>query len=348
MEKRQRKRLQGNTAPVTIVDVASAAGVSVATVSRALNTPEKVREAVRERVQAAAKVLDYVPHHAARALASRRSNTIGAIIPTIDNAIFARGCQALQQHLHMLGFTLLLASSEYDPERELDELHALLEHGVDGIMLVGEDHDPRLYNLLEAKRIPFVNTWTYHTANRHPCIGFNNRETMARLVNYLLDLGHTRFAMIAGVVDHNDRAAERVQGVRDALAKHGLSLSPDQLIERPYSIADGRDALRMLMSQTHQPTAIICGNDILAYGAILESQAMKIDVPGKLSITGFDDLELSSHIQPSLTTVRVPSIDMGVKAADYLTARIAGRPAPNLVELGAELIIRATTARPHP
>jgi LacI family transcriptional regulator len=332
--------------PVTIVDVARAARVSIATVSRTLNLPQKVSEEIRSRVLDAVADLRYLPHGAARALASRRSHTIGALVPTLDNAIFARGIVALQRRLNAAGYMLLLASTEYERGREVAEAQALLERGVDALMLVGAAHAPEVYRLLETKGLPFINTWSYLPAPGRPCVGFDNRTAAARLANYLVDLGHRRIAMIAGITQDNDRAAARVEGVTKTLARRGAPLQPSRLVERPYQVGDGRSAFRMLMALPEPPTAIICGNDVLAFGAVLEALASGVSVPGRVSITGFDDLDLASHIQPPLTTMRVPSTEMGTRAGDYLLARLNGISVPDFVELEAELIVRATTAPP--
>jgi LacI family transcriptional regulator len=331
---------------ITLDDVAEAAGVSPATVSRVLNRPSGVRESLRVRVQEAVTRLGYVPHGAARALASRRSNTVGAIIPTLDNAIFAKGIDALQRRLNAAGFVLLLASTEYVRERELTELDALIERGVDGIMLIGANHDPALYARLAAKGMPYVNTWAYDPDAEHPCIGFDNQRAAMRVARHLLDLGHRRFAMIAGVARHNDRATQRTAGVRAALAARDVVLPPDRLLERPYDVGEGRAAMRLLMRSPDPPTAVICGNDVLAIGAVLECLAIGIEVPGRVSITGFDDLDLASHLVPPLTTMRVPCAAMGRLAAEYLINRINGQHTIPALELEAELILRSTTAPP--
>ena len=320
--------------------------MSIATVSRALNTPDKVNDGIVARVRSSADALGYVPYRAARSLVSRRFNAIGAIVPTIDNAIFAKATQALQSQLNAHGYTLLLASTEYDPAREIVEVQTLVEHGVDGIVLVGAEHQPGVERLLLAKRIPFVNTWIYEAASAAPCIGFDNRAAMGRIANYLLDLGHRRFAMIAGVTRNNDRAAQRVAGVREALGARGLELPVARVIECPYSIADGRSATAMLLAQAEPPTAVICGNDILAFGALFECLAKRVRVPEALSVTGFDDLDLALHMQPPLTTMRVPAIEMGLRAADYLIARGRDDTVAHRIELEPSLIVRGTTGPP--
>jgi len=152
--------------------------------------------------------------------------------------------------------------------------------------------------------------------------------------------------MIVGITAGNDRAAERLSGVRAALAERGLDFAPGRVIEAPYSISDGRRALRRLMAAEPQPTAIICGNDVLAYGAIFECLALGVPVPGRVSITGFDDLELAAELAPALTTMHVPSEDMGRLAADYLLDRIDGQPTPGATKLDVDLIIRGSTSPP--
>lgn len=344
VEGRRRETIR-NDRPV-LADVALAAGVSTASVSRVLNEPDKVRPEMRQRVMAAVELLGYVPDGAARALASGRLRTIGAIVPTLDNAIFASGINALQRRLAQRGFTLLVASSEYDSDEEAREVHALVVRGVDGLVFVGEGHDPRLYKLLASKGLPYVNTWVHSPDQPHPTIGFDNRSAGHRLADYLMDLGHRRIAMVAGFTAHNDRARARAEGVRAALAKRGLEIAPGQFLERAYDVREGREALRTLLRLPEPPTAVICGNDVQAMGTLFETQAQGIAVPARLSIVGFDDLPISANLVPALTTIRVPAADIGRRAADYLLDRLAGQDPPAHTELDAELVVRGTTAPP--
>jgi len=331
---------------VTLKDVARAAGVSVATVSRALNNPGRISAEITAHVQRTAKSLRYVPDRAARSLVSKHFSTMGAVVPTIDNAMFAKAMHVLQSRLNAMGYTLLLASTDYQASREASELQSLVERGVDGIVLVGGSHDAEVTRLLDETQTPYVNVWIYDEASHSPCIGFDNRAAMRRLTNHLIDLGHRRFGMIAGITEGNDRAAQRLAGMRDALAAHRIDMPAERIVERPYTIADGRSALRMLMDQRERPTAVVCGNDILAFGALCECAAHGIKVPQALSVAGFDDFELSSHLTPSLTTMHVPAVEIGQHAADYLIARLAGKPTPHRIRLECELIVRDSTARP--
>lgn len=329
-----------------IADVAVLAGVSTASVSRVLNQSERVGPVMRKRVLAAIEQLGYVPDAAGRALSSRRLRAIGAIVPTLDNAIFASGIQALQRRLAQRNYTLLVASSEYDQYEELSEARALMARGVDAMMLVGAEHSPELYEALARKPLPFVNAWTYTPDAPHPSIGFDNRMAMQRVVNYLVSLGHRRIAMISGFTVENDRARERVEGVQQGLADCRLSIQPGQLLERAYDIKEGREAARMVLRMPEPPSAIICGNDILALGVLFEAQALGIAVPDALSIVGFDDLPVAASLVPALTTVRIPVREMGRRTADYLLDRLLGHTTQLHTELDADLIVRGTTAPP--
>ncbi len=333
-------------AKTRLSDVAKLAGVSAATVSRAINSPEKVSTALRERVAAAVDTLHYVPNGPARALASRRSRTIGAVVPTLDIAIFASGVVALQNRLNAFGYTLLVANAEYDLEKEAKEVRALIERGVDGLVLVGNLHAPSVHKLLAQNRVPYVNTYSFDPGDSSPCIGFDNHGAAYRMVEYLLDLGHRHFGVITSPVRNNDRIAARRDGALAALAEHGVGAGRTAVLEVPYTIADGRTALRSLVETGRALTAVVCTADVLAIGALQECRVLGIRVPEAVSVSGFDDLDLAVHLEPPLTTVRAPASELGQKAADYLLTRIRGGTVPERVELNASLIVRGSTGPP--
>lgn len=330
----------------TVRDVAKSAGVSVASVSRALNRSSKVSLKVQRRVEDAVAALGYVPHGAAQALASRRTRTIGAVIPTLENSNFAIGVEALQDQLKRADYTLLLSSSNYDMEQEFQQVRTLVGRGVDGIMLVGGLHEAGVYEFLNKKGIPYVNTWVFDPTLETPSVGFDNKQAAMDLADYLLDLGHRDFGVIAGLTVANDRAQARVDGVREALAKRGLSLTREMLIERPYRILDGQLALRSLLKSSRPPSVVICGNDMLAFGALLECHERGLSVPEELSIAGFDDLDFAAHLMPPLTTVRVPAEEIGARAAEYLVSRVSSEPVLPPAEIQVNLIVRRSTAPP--
>ena len=330
-----------------LADVARLARVSTATVSRALTLPEKVKPATAARIRQAVQALGYVAHGAARALASRRTLTVGAVIPTLANAIFASTTHALQKALDVAGYTLVLASHEFDAEMEARVTRALIERGVDGLVLLGTTHHPSVFHMLDTHQIPYVLTWALDPSGRHPCVGFDNRVSAVRITQHLLDLGHREFAMISGVTAGNERAAERLEGVREALGRAGIALAPGRVVEKPYTLAAGREGLREVLRAAPRPSAVVCGNDVLAIGALAECQAQGISVPRDLSVTGFDDLEMAAVVTPALTTVHFPTAELGTYAAQHLLARIAGRPFETRTELPVELVVRASTAPPR-
>jgi len=341
LEKKSNRRM-------SVRDVAQRAGVSIATVSRSINSPEMVRPALRLKIEEAIAELGYVPDGNARALVSRQTMTIGAIVPTIDNAIFSTLIRGLQIKLQENKYTLLLASSNYSLEQEAEEVRTLLIRGVDGILLVGNQRSAEVYDLLDNSAKPYVNTYAFDERLDHPCVGFDNWKAGETIVEHLVELGHERIAVIAGITTDNDRALARVQGMKTGMSRNGLVFNAEQYLECPYTLEAGRAALRTLMQRQPRPTAIICGNDILACGAIFQCQRDNISVPGDLSIAGVDGLSIGGHVTPSLTTMSVPFYEMGELAATSLLDRLNSNDnAPRKVELEATLLIRESTAIPR-
>jgi LacI family transcriptional regulator len=330
----------------TLHDVAREAGVSTATVSRALNAPDLVSDPTRELVLRAVDELGYTPHFGGRALVSNRSNTIGAIIPTMDNAIFARGLQAFQETLSDAGVTLLVASSGYDSAREFEQIRTLVGRGTDGLMLIGAERPAQSYAFLARRRIPYVLTWNYRPHPTACFVGFDNRLAARAMARKVIELGHRRIAMIAGITASNDRASDRVVGVRAALDEAGLSGRDLHVVEEVYSLRGGRRACARLLERRPRPTALICGNDVLAVGAITQVSALGLRVPDDVSITGFDDIELAEVIEPRLTTVHVPHRRMGEAAARALLAIRDGTTDCEGVELETHLVMRESLAAP--
>jgi len=332
---------------VKIEDVARQAAVSAATVSRVLNHPEIVRPELRDKVTRAIANLSYTRDSAARALKSGRMRTIGAIVPTLGLGIFADGVEALQNRLSESGYTLFIANSQYDQRRELQELQSLIERGIDGIVLVGGSHGQELRALIQQAGVPVITTYVSKAQGGIPAIGIDNQRATRELTQYLLELGHVRFGTIANVPPSNDRSRARLDGIQKALAEAGIHLRPSQIIRADYSLAQGRSALRQLLNDHPDITAVICTTDTLSIGAMAEARRMGISVPQQLSITGFDDVALSAQVDPPLTTISIPAAEIGRGAADYLINAIAGMPIPKSVQLPYRLIIRASTAPPR-
>jgi LacI family transcriptional regulator len=343
-QKPARRRSKPTGKPrIRVEEVAAAAGVSSATVSRALNRTGPVGKAIRQRIEKVVAELGYVPNGAARALASHRTRAIGVVIPTLENANFSIMAESAQRHLNSAGYHMVVASSSYEPAQEWEQIQSLVAHGVDGVILVGARRAPEVVDYLKSRRVQFVVTWTLADADT-PCVGFDNAAAARRLASHLLDLGHTQIGVIAGLTKNNDRAAARIEGIRAALSERGLAFPRELLIERPYKIAEGQFALRTLLAAKPRPTAVICGNDQLAFGALIECERQKIKVPRELSVVGFDDLEFASQIVPSLTTIRVPAEEIGARAAEMLLSRLSGTMSPTVVEIEVSLVVRDSSA----
>lgn len=331
--------------PVGLRQVAKVAGVSTATVSRAINTPESVSLELRTRIEMVIRELGWVPSGAARALATSRTGTIGAVFPALVQGDFARAIDALQDELAARNYTLLLARSRYSAEEELKQVLKLVERGVDGLVLVGRNRHVDLDAFLQKQKVPFVNTFVYQADCDVACVGPDNRGALFKMTDYLVGLGHRRFGMIAQSIVNNDRAAARREGVHAALAEHGIAIPPAHAVEGQWTINEGRRLFRRIVGRRPWPTALICGNSLLAVGAVLESQAMDIEVPDEMSIVGYDDIEIMRELPIPITTVRVASDEVGREAARVVVGLVEGREPVASVELPSEIIIRQSSGR---
>ena len=323
------------------MDVAKLAGVSSATVSRVLNKSNLVKPEIRQRVEDAMQQLQYMPNAAARSLASRKTRTLGAIIPTLNNAIFAEGINAFETAARELDYTLLLSVSHYDLEDEQQITRKMIEQGVDGLLLVGNEHAAATYEMLRNARLRHACVWTYLPESPVPNIGFSNTAAISLVVDHLVRIGHKKMAMLAGETAGNDRARERLEGARLRMMDHNLSLPDEMVVESPYSIRTAREKFQLLMAK--KPTAVICGNDVIAFGAVLEARAMGLAIPGDIAITGFDNLPLSGELSPAITTVDVLAVEMGEYSARALITAIHNNTEVVSRQFDTRLIIRETT-----
>lgn len=326
----------------TLQDVAARAGVSTATVSRCLNFPGQVAASTRKTVMTAVSDLGYSPNFGARAMAERRTNTIGAIIPTMENAVFARGLQAFQEELRLHGFTMLVASTSYRADIEEEQIRSLVARGADGLLLIGHDRDPGIYRFLEAQGVPALVTWAFDPASDRPSVGFDNRASMHEMATQVIALGHQRLALISAQTALNDRAHARQIGIQDAMADAGLNPADLQILLTTYSIENGATAFEQLMQKPARATAVFCGNDVLAVGALRRARDLKIAVPTDVSILGFDDIELAQVAYPALTTVHVPHREMGRRAARSLVDLVKNGTRIDTLELKATPVFRDT------
>jgi LacI family transcriptional regulator len=326
-----------------IRDIARLAGVSPATVSRVLNQSAKVNPDTRTRIQAVLDSVNYVRDGAARSLTSKRSGSVAVIVPALGNSVYAEAVDAIERRLQLSRYHLLTASSGYDPRREYELARTLIEHGVDGLVLVGNDHIPELYDLLKRSALPAVQTFTDDPRSALPCVGFDNDGPVRELVGYVVDLGHRDFAILHSPVRHNDRIAKRLNAIVSALRERGISVPPERIIEAGYTVAEGRAGMRALLLGQRSFTAVACTGDVLAVGAVIEARSAGVAIPAELSITGFHDYDMAAQIEPPLTTVHAPVREMSVAAAEYLLSSISGENPPRFRQLPTALVLRKST-----
>ncbi len=301
-----------------IVEVAARAGVSIATVSRTFSQPDMVRAPTRMRIEKAADELGYIRNRAAGALHNRVSGTLGLVVPTIDNAIFAELIEAFSARLRDFDRTMLIAAHGYDLDLEVAIVRSLLERRIDGIALVGFDHAAVSMNMLQQRDVPVISVWNFRESTDIPCVGADNAAAARTVVRHVLDLGHRDIALLFPDVSSNDRARDRMNGVLQELRLADVTTAPDRLISCPYDIGEAKRLVRELVSGARRPTAIVCGNDIIAHGAFYACYAEGVRIPDDISIVGIGDFRGSAHLEPGLTTIRLPARRIGNIAADSL------------------------------
>jgi LacI family transcriptional regulator len=269
--------------------------------------------------------------------------TIGAVMPTLDNAIFSRALQSMQTVLAAEGYQLLVASHDYNPIAEAEAIRMLLARGVDGLILVGAERTPEGEALIRDARAPVVLTW--RTSPGQPAVTVDNERAGWLAARHLIDLGHRRIGMVTGRTDFNDRQRARLAGARACLSEAGLAL-PDWLAsQQPTTLAGGRSGCAALLGLAKPPSALIGGIDLIAIGCIIEAQACGLSVPGDLSVVGIDDLDMSAHLSPPLTTVHIPTARIGAEAAGMILRAIRDGARQRPIELPIELVERRSTAR---
>ena len=324
-----------------LIDVARDAGVSPATVSRAISQPYLLSKDTLVRVRDSAERLGYRPDAAAQALASGRSMTIGVVIPTLDNAIFSRALQSMQRTLASEGYQLLVASHDYSAAAETDAVRTFLARGLDGLMLVGGERAPDTRTLLENAGVPVVLTWC--DVAGHACVAVDNDLAGRLAAKHLYDLGHRRIGMVTGGLTFNDRQQARLEGARRFLSEVGIDL-PDWLVsQQPTTLAGGRIGCARMLELANPPTALIGGIDLIAIGCVVEAQGRGLHVPTDLSVVGIDNLDMSAHLAPSLTTVHIPTADIGSEAAKMLVGIIRQHSSPRTVSLPVDLVVRRSS-----
>lgn len=329
-----------------ILEVAKRANVSPATVSRAYNNPDLLKAPTLKRIREAAKDLGYIRDRMAGAMHNRSSGTIGLIVPTIDNAIFAEMIEAFSSRLQQSDRTMLIAAHGYDLEQEVAIVRSLLERRIDGIVLTGLDHDPVALNMLELRDVPVITLWNYDPDAALPCIGANNFEAGFQITNYVLENGHKDIAFVFPETGFNDRARERLEGAIFAMEDAGLSIKENRLLSCPYDIGEAKKLTINLLNE-NRPTAFVCCNDIIAHGVLFGCQANDISVPKDVSIAGIGDFRGSAYLEPALTTVRMPAKQIGTKAAETIIqmSEKGIKPNPKFQLVSASLVERKSVSK---
>ena len=323
----------------SIREIASRTGFSIATVSRVFNQPEAVSARTREVIEHAAQRLGYHPHPAARALATRRTRIVGAVIPGIEHSIFARFMAALERELGQSGYALVLATTGNDAQVELERCSDLIRMGAEGIVVSGLDHHAGLLAMCAQRRIPLLCTSIFAPESAHPpTIGYDNFSLAATAAGYLKGLGHDRIGVVHGPRHNNDRTRLRIEGIRSVL--------PDVLlVECGMSVEGGSGALARLDRDGALPTAVLCLSDVLAQGVYFEALRRGFRIPGTLSIMGFDDLDWARWMSPPLTTMHLPVDEMGHETAAALVRHLEdGAPLVSR-KLEGQVVERDSTAR---
>jgi LacI family transcriptional regulator len=316
----------------TIFDVATLAGVSIKTVSRVVNNEPNVRASTRERVDNAIQQLNYRPDRAARNLASHRSHLIGLIYDDPSNyEIPSAGYVIRMQHgalraCHSAGCELLIHPCDYQDEGVAGQIKSLIENvRPDGIILAAPlSNMPNIVRAIGSTKTPFVRVSSGKKNGKYYSVSMTDRESSAEMTRYLASLGHTEIAFLTGHPQH-DAVKNRFLGYQDGLQESGLEFS-EQLVEAgDNSIRSGEACAEKLLARKQPPTAIFAANDDMAAGVIRVADRLGIDVPGQLSVAGFDDVALAQQIYPALTTIRQPLALMSEHAALALIEHSKGK-----------------------
>lgn len=297
-----------------IRDVAKETGLSTATISRVMNGAKNVRPATRERVLAACSKLDYLPNPAARALSTKRTKNIAAIIPTIEHSVFAKYINAIEQAFSIHGYSLVLAISNGDEFEELEAAQKLLGMGADAFILSGAKHHVELIRLFRRRGIPFVFTSIWEPHCGEPTIGYDNFDLAKNAVEYLVSHGHERIAVAHGPVIESDRTQARKKGA-EAAVRDGVSI---EFFEAELSVAGGKSATQRILKSRRDFSAVLCFSDVIALGGYFCLEEAGVKIPKDMSVMGFDNIDWSEHIVPPLTTIDLPAAEMGTGVANEL------------------------------
>jgi len=350
-EKRRFKR------GVTIVDVADALGVAPSTVSNALHGKEIVAPRTKARVLAMAKAMNYQASAAARALVTRRSLSVGVILPDFANPVFNEIISGLTSVLAPANYATLVASTSKDGQTCKSAIHAFLKRDVDAIVVISQSLDSEETAQLGGSGLPVIlvhrtpQDWrtTHAPSSTFDYVGMDNAGGVRALTEHLARLGHRHIGFITGPI-HSSAAGERTRGYHEAVAALSLENQPDLIVEGNYDFIAGMRAARTLLSRPARPSAVIAANDLMAFGTMDVAQQMGLSVPDDLSVVGVDDIFFSAFPMISLTTARQPATEIGASVGKRLLERFLDETlAPVALTLPVGITVRHSTAKaPNP
>ncbi|MEO7149666.1 MAG: LacI family DNA-binding transcriptional regulator [Rhodanobacteraceae bacterium] len=330
---------------ITIKDVAKAAGVSVASVSRALNGHDNVTAETRQRIAGVARRLRYVPHSAARSLVTRRTQTIGALLPDLFGEFFSELIRGIDLAARARGLHLLVSSSHGDASEAAAALRAM-QGRVDGLLIMSPHVDAAFLDDHLHTTLPAVLMNTTVQAARYATLNIDNHGGAFAMTQHLLKRGYREIAFIGGP-DGNFDASERLAGFRAALVAHTGKVS-SQVLAGNFSEESGYHAGQQLLAMVKRPRAVFAANDMMAIGCLFALNEAGVRVPSDIALAGFDDIPIARFVSPPLTTVRVRIADLGQGALEQLVMQMEAPDAPVAREqtLGCEIVVRASCGTP--
>lgn len=331
---------------VTLKDVAAEAGVSLGMASRVLSDYGYYSDETKLRVRKAARLLGYRPNHLARALRSGRSKAIGVVVSNILAFHWTTFVNAMEVAAASRGYQVLLGSTGDDPTAERNYLRTLQERNVDGIVVSPTSANEDLIQELIADGLPVVLIENHSEILKAPRINIDDRAASREAVEHLIDLGHERIAVIGSATDVPCSRA-RIAGYRVAMEGAGLPIDPRFVRNGDFYIAGGLRHGRELLSLPDRPTAIFAGSDLQALGVYKAARELGLEVPRDVSVVGYDDLDAATWVDPELTTVEQPLMEMGEQATRLVLALSRGeRPSSTRMDLAVSLVVRQSTAPP--
>ncbi len=328
----------------TIRQVAEAAGVSIATVSRVLSSKGGVSEALAEKVRQAATDLDFKPNRIARGLRRQHTQTIGVLVTDIQNPFFTSVLQSIERVLESCGYVMLLFNSDEQPGREKKHLATLQAEGVAGVIIAPTRSDPSRYQPMIDNGTPIVLIDREVPNLKADSVTINNHDACVSAVNHLIGLGHKKIGLISGP-NYATTSTIRKKGYLQTLRDAGIGHTNEYIQTADYKQRGGYDAMGRLLKLSDPPTAVIVLNNLMTLGALQSIHEHNLSVPGDIALLGFDDMPWAACLQPPLTVIAQPTYVLGEAAAQLLVDRIHNPGLPfRKLTLEASLIVRASTA----